>query len=61
MLCDDLGDRMVVAWREAQEGGLICIPIADSLYVQQKLTQNCKAIICQLKMLIFFKIKISLS
>ena len=28
--------------REAQEGGDVFIRIADSRYVQQKLTQHCK-------------------
>ena len=32
---------------EAQEGGDIGIHIADTLGVQQKLTQHCKAIILQ--------------
>ena len=42
VLCDDLE-----GWDggEVQEGGDICICIADSLIVQQKLTQHCKAII----------------
>ena len=34
---------------KAQEGADICILIADSHYLQQKLTQPCKAIILQLK------------
>ena len=35
--------------REVQEGKDICMLIAESLVVQQKLTQHCKAIILQLK------------
>ena len=30
---------------EVQEGGYICIRMADSLHLQQKLTQHCKATI----------------
>ena len=38
-----------MGWGEAQEGADICILIADSHYLQHKLTQPCKAIILQLK------------
>ena len=46
VFCDDRG----VGWgrgREAQKGGDICMYIAASVVVQQKLTQYCKAIIAQ--------------
>ena len=33
--------------REVKEKGDICIPIADLLHCKQKLTQHCKAIVCQ--------------
>ena len=46
MLCDWDG---VGGGREVQEGGDICIHIAGSHVVQQKLTQHCKAVILQLK------------
>ena len=46
MLCDDLEGWNGECGREVQEEGDICIPIADSFVVQQKLTQHCKAIIC---------------
>ena len=50
MLCHDL-DEWDRGWggREVQEGGDIDIHRADSLVVQQKLTQHCKAILLQLK------------
>ena len=35
--------------RKLQEGGDICIPMADYVDVWQKLSQYCKAIILQLK------------
>ena len=51
MLCDDLDEQDGTGggWcrREVQERGNICMHIADSLRVQQKLTQHCKAIIVQ--------------
>ena len=40
---------MGVGGREAQEGEDICIHIADSCCIPQKLTQHRKPIICQLK------------
>ena len=43
MLSDDLDGEG--AAREAQQGGDICVLIADSQVVQQKLTQHCKATI----------------
>ena len=50
MLCDDLEGWDVVEWgggrREAQEGGDICIHIADSFCCIVE-TQHCKAIIRQ--------------
>ena len=45
MLSDDLDGEG--AGREAQQGENICVLIADSRVVQQKLTQHCKAIILQ--------------
>ena len=35
--------------QEVQEGGNICMLTSDSLSVQQKLTEHCKAIIFQKK------------
>lgn len=32
-------------WKEVRQGGDISVHIADSLCIQQKLTQHCKAII----------------
>ena len=49
MLCDDLEGWDGGGGREAQEEGDICIHIAVSHCVQQKLTQHCKAITLQLK------------
>ena len=50
MLCDDReGWDGGVGWKEAQEGQGICVCKADSLFLQQKLTLHCKAIILQLK------------
>ena len=49
VLCDDLEGWDGGGGREAQEEGDICIPIAVSLCVQQKLTQHCKAITLQFK------------
>ena len=50
MLCDDLeGWDGELGEREAQEGGDICIVIADSLCSTAELTQYCKVIISQLK------------
>ena len=49
MLCDDPEGWDGEKWEGGSSGGYICIHIADSLYLlQQKLTQHCKAIICQL-------------
>ena len=45
--------------REAQEGGDICTPVADSWCRMQKPTQYCKAIILQLKISRFLKKEIS--
>ena len=42
---------MGVGRREAKEGEDICINIADSSVVQQKLTQHCKAITLQINKL----------
>ena len=47
MLCDHLETWDGEGEREALEGGDICIHTADSLCVQQKLTQHCKTIIIQ--------------
>ena len=41
--------------REVQEGGDICIPMADSCCYMQKPTQYYKAVILQLKINKFFK------
>ena len=49
VLCDDLEGWDGGGGREAQEEGDICIHIAVSHCVQQKLTQHCKAITLQLK------------
>ena len=55
MLCDpgSSSQRSVAsyrgAWREAQEGGAICIPMADSCWPMQRPTQYCEAITLQLK------------
>ena len=44
------GGRGGWVWQSLpREGGDICIGIADSLCLQQKLTQHCKAIVLQLK------------
>ena len=49
-LCDNLeGWDGVGDVGEAQEGGAICVCVADSLGVSQKPTQHCKAIILQFK------------
>ena len=50
VLCDHLERWDREGGKETQEGGDggdICIRIADSLAIQQKLTQHCKAIILQ--------------
>ena len=51
MLCDVLEywDVGVKGRSEAQEKWDLCIHIADSRVVQEKLTRHCKAIILQLK------------
>ena len=55
MLCDNLeGWDGVGGGREAQEGGDICMPVADHVDVWQKPTQYCKAIILQLKIIKIF-------
>ena len=56
LLCDELG-----GWGGwvgvVPEGRDICICIADSLFVQQRLTQHCKAIILQYKINLIAKRK----
>ena len=50
MLRDDLEGWDGGGWgREAQDGGDMCVHTVDSLFVQNKLTQHCKAIFLQLK------------
>ena len=50
MLCDDLeGWDGELGGREAQEGGDICILIADLHCCTAELTQRCKVIIIQWK------------
>ena len=39
----------IVGWNESQEGGNICILMADSIFLWQKPIQHFKAIIFQLK------------
>ena len=46
MLCDNLGDKR--GGREGQEGGDICILMADSHCYMAESTQHCKAVILQL-------------
>ena len=48
---------MGVGGREAEEGGDICIFIAESCCLQQKVTQHFKAIIFQLKFNFFLNLK----
>ena len=45
----------VAGGREVQEGGDLCIPMADSCWYMQKPTQHYKAVILQLKINKFFK------
>lgn len=47
MLCDDLEGWNGKCGREVQEEADICIPIADSFVVQQKLTQLLKQLSAQ--------------
>ena len=50
MLIDNLeGWEGVAGGREVQDGGDICIPMADHAVVWQSQTQYCTAIILQLK------------
>ena len=47
MLCDNLGDKR--GGRERQEGGDICVLVADAHCYMAESIQHCKAIILQLK------------
>ena len=49
MLCNDLKGFDGGGGREAQQGGDVCVPIADLCFCKQKPTQHCKAIILQFK------------
>ena len=50
MLCDNLEGWDGMGWggREGQDGGGICILMADSIVLWKKPTQHCKAITLQL-------------
>ena len=47
--CSGMIWRAGVAWREVRETGDLCIRIADSLRWTAELTQQCEAIILQIK------------
>ena len=56
MPCDYLdGWEGVGGRREIQEGGDICVPMADSSWYMADTTQYCKAIVLQLKTSNLFK------
>ena len=56
--CDKIIWNLNRIWwivRKVQEGGDVCIPMADSFDIWQKSTHYCKTIMLQLKIIIFIK------
>ena len=47
MLCDDLKGWDRWCGKEAQEGGIYVYICIIHVFIQQKLTQHCKTMICQ--------------